>query len=321
LHLLRHPYEFIVANFSFNTTIMKLKIYTFIFTVTLFVISGVAYAQTAEQQYKLDDGTVLTKTQVDSLSNLYEDKLKFTYKKEGDKLIVQITLPEEKAPIKATESTNTTFGSSQPAKTVYLDTLENEISLEDFRTLIREMEVGMHYKQEERNGQKVMIMRPATNKIAAEDLATIESKKKESLKWQDEKFPFETMTTLDGVSYQPSDFEGKIVLLNYWYVGCIPCIREMPELNKLVQDFAHRDDILFIAPSLSNADKIKDMLNDRAFDYSLIADAGSHNQKLGIIGYPTNMVVDRTGKVRFVTIGYEEDTVENMRAVLNNLIN
>ncbi len=45
--------------------------------------------------------------------------------------------------------------------------------------------------------------------------------------------PFNFYLLADDSKKNISDYKGKIVLLNYWATWCAPCIKEMPELNRL----------------------------------------------------------------------------------------
>ena len=45
--------------------------------------------------------------------------------------------------------------------------------------------------------------------------------------------PFDFYLLADDSKKSISDYKGKIVLLNYWATWCAPCIKEMPELNRL----------------------------------------------------------------------------------------
>jgi thiol-disulfide isomerase/thioredoxin len=46
---------------------------------------------------------------------------------------------------------------------------------------------------------------------------------------------FET-TMMDGSKLNPDYFEGKISIINFWFIGCKPCEEEMPGFNVLVEN-------------------------------------------------------------------------------------
>ena len=48
------------------------------------------------------------------------------------------------------------------------------------------------------------------------------------------------------------DYKGKLVLLNYWATWCAPCIKEMPELNKLQSKYGDQG---LVVIALSDEDK------------------------------------------------------------------
>ena len=73
---------------------------------------------------------------------------------------------------------------------------------------------------------------------AAADITTIEDLRSGSMK----KLTFHTaakavpavyFATADGDQKQLSDFQGKVVLLNFWATWCAPCLEEMPSLSNL----------------------------------------------------------------------------------------
>lgn len=50
-----------------------------------------------------------------------------------------------------------------------------------------------------------------------------------------------TAETLDGEEVNESIFEGEITMVNIWATFCTPCIGEMPDLQKLSEDYADKD--------------------------------------------------------------------------------
>lgn len=52
-----------------------------------------------------------------------------------------------------------------------------------------------------------------------------------------------TLITIDKDTLKQAYFKDKIVLMNFWFIGCYPCIREIPELNKIAAEF--KDKIVF----------------------------------------------------------------------------
>lgn len=112
-----------------------------------------------------------------------------------------------------------------------------------------------------------------------------------------------TTRDLEGNKVQLEDYRGKVVALNFWFIGCKPCVMEMPELNELVEKY-EKEDIVFLAIALDKGSSIEKFLKKTAFDYQIIPDGRSVTGEYGIFSYPTHLILDRDGKVVFSQQGY-----------------
>jgi len=111
------------------------------------------------------------------------------------------------------------------------------------------------------------------------------------------------LTDIYDNNYQLSDYAGKVVVLNFWFVSCAPCRNEMPELNQLVKKYKDNDDVVFIAPSTDSKLQIEFFLDIYDFDYALIGAQTSLAKEYGVPAYPANIVIGKDGKIKFVTVG------------------
>jgi thiol-disulfide isomerase/thioredoxin len=56
-------------------------------------------------------------------------------------------------------------------------------------------------------------------------------------------------STLSGVRVDSSFYNGKLTLLSFFYIGCLPCMKEIPVLNRLKDHFADRPvQVVAVAP-------------------------------------------------------------------------
>jgi len=121
---------------------------------------------------------------------------------------------------------------------------------------------------------------------------------------------------LKGNEYQLKDLEGKIVVLNFWFIGCGPCRQEMPGLNKLADEYKDSSNIVFLAIALDPRKEVENFLSGFPFHYNIISDGRYITSMYRIYGYPTHAVLDRTGKVLFHTTGYGAGTVAWVRRMI-----
>lgn len=57
---------------------------------------------------------------------------------------------------------------------------------------------------------------------------------------------------LNGNPVSLADLRGKFVVINFWATYCEPCTREWPELDRLADRFAERDDVVVLAVSVDD---------------------------------------------------------------------
>ena len=60
-----------------------------------------------------------------------------------------------------------------------------------------------------------------------------------------EALPDFTLKTMDGGTFRLSEYRGKVVVLNLWATWCAPCIRELPEFDRLQR--VHPEDVKVLA--------------------------------------------------------------------------
>jgi thiol-disulfide isomerase/thioredoxin len=109
------------------------------------------------------------------------------------------------------------------------------------------------------------------------------------------KFPEFKMTDINGKKWSSKELKDKIVVMNFWFVECPPCIAEMPSLNKLVEKYRNNDKVIFLSVANTDKEKLKKFLSKKEFKYHHIAREQSKDylSDWGINGYPQNMVVNR----------------------------
>lgn len=114
-----------------------------------------------------------------------------------------------------------------------------------------------------------------------------------------------SFNTVDGKIINLSGQRGKITVLNFWYVGCQPCLTEIPVFNKIVGKYDNIKDInffalTFIAPEDSNGlTNLESFLKEHKFDFKISIASKSILEAFKINAYPTTIVLDKEGKIVF----------------------
>lgn len=127
-------------------------------------------------------------------------------------------------------------------------------------------------------------------------------------RWKDEKLPDGTLNMLDGSIKSFKDFEGSLLVLNFWYIACGPCIVEMPYLNQLVEKYKN-ENVQFLALSFDSIPDIKNFLSRTEFNY--IQGAIDRNFMYDFTPVsPGHFIVDKNGIIRDILIGAPRNTEE-----------
>lgn len=114
------------------------------------------------------------------------------------------------------------------------------------------------------------------------------------------------LNDLDGKTRTLKQYRGEVVVLDFWYRGCPWCIRAMPQVNQLAQDFKDRGvQVLGMNIDKDTADA-RFVIEKLKLSYPSLR-AGDVPKKYGVTGYPTVFVIDRKGIIRDIDIGYSPD--------------
>ena len=109
-------------------------------------------------------------------------------------------------------------------------------------------------------------------------------------------------TDIDGNKISLESLKGKIIVLNFWFPECRPCITEMPELNALVEKYK-KEDVVFLSITFDNKEKIKKFLTSRDFNYTHITDNETILSDYDISIFPTHILIDDKGEIIMQKVG------------------
>jgi peroxiredoxin len=125
------------------------------------------------------------------------------------------------------------------------------------------------------------------------------------------------LTSLDGKAVRLGNLEGNVVLLEFWQWWCPPCIEAMPHLEALAEKYGERGlVVLGVSDRIDDAarSKMNAVMKKTGVSYPMLVDpTGAVPRDYGANSYPTLVLVDRDGTVRWVHSGYtmgEESVIE-----------
>ncbi|MES2177883.1 MAG: TlpA disulfide reductase family protein [Gemmatimonadota bacterium] len=107
-------------------------------------------------------------------------------------------------------------------------------------------------------------------------------------------------TSLDG-------FRGKVVVLNVWSTTCIPCVKEMPSLQRLSAMFADSGVRVVGIATDKNAvpsAAVAEFARQRGVTFDILRDpTGALERAYQVSGVPNTTVIDPSGRIVFREFG------------------
>ena len=120
--------------------------------------------------------------------------------------------------------------------------------------------------------------------------------------------------------------KGRIILINFWFTSCAPCIAEMPGLNRLVDEYKGSN-VVFIGFTFEHKNDIETaFLPTHRFDFKIVPDAGDMEKVFGINDYPSTFIVDASGRIRKAWSGgpngptAKDEIYQKIKPVLDGLL-
>ena len=125
-------------------------------------------------------------------------------------------------------------------------------------------------------------------------------------------------TTLDGIELTSKSLKGKPVVVNFWFMSCGPCIKEIPKLNSLATEFAGK--ARFLAFATDDAEPLREFLKDREFRYEIVPSSSRLARAFGVEAYPSHYIIDGEDNIVRSALGAGPKTLEILGNILQRLL-
>ncbi len=126
-----------------------------------------------------------------------------------------------------------------------------------------------------------------------------------------------TLESVDGQRVSLSDFKGKVVLLVFGFSRCPYCVKEIPTLNKLHEEYAGKDFKIVYVNLSEGMHYVKDFVKRAGIKYLTLVDVnGTTAMMYGVMGVPANFLIDKKqSSIEMV------DIYDNIEEKIDKLLN
>lgn len=131
-----------------------------------------------------------------------------------------------------------------------------------------------------------------------------------------------TLPDLDGRQRSVTEWDGKVIALNFWATWCPPCLKEVPEFVSLQRKYGGQG-LQFIGIALQKPEEVSEFVAEHKVNYPVLAGelevvklAEAYGNNVGALPY--TVIIDRNGRVSRVKAGILP--TEEAESIINSLL-
>ncbi len=130
-----------------------------------------------------------------------------------------------------------------------------------------------------------------------------------------------TLKARSGENVRLAELVGQVVFVNFWASWCGPCRQEMPELNRLQQQFSPLGFTVLAINLDESPEPAEKFLKRLTVDFPVLYDPeNTVSQAYDVEAMPTSYLIDRDGNLRYLHKGYQPGFEQQYKAQIKALI-
>lgn len=109
---------------------------------------------------------------------------------------------------------------------------------------------------------------------------------------------------LDGSMVQLADYRGKVVFLNFWATWCVPCVEEMPAMERLAQHLKDKPFVVLAVNMMEPLPVVKKFVAKLKLTYDIVMDeSGDIGGNYAANRLPLTYIIDKQGNIISRAVG------------------
>ncbi|MBK9182353.1 MAG: TlpA family protein disulfide reductase [Ignavibacteria bacterium] len=126
--------------------------------------------------------------------------------------------------------------------------------------------------------------------------------------------------TIDGRSGSIEKLRGKIVVIDFWFIGCHGCALEHKSLNDFGLLYKGDERVVFLSVALNDKTTLENYLSRSPLAADVIYYARDICEKVGVTVFPTHVILDQNGKTLLWEAGGSVDAGERLAKAVGKLL-
>ena len=135
------------------------------------------------------------------------------------------------------------------------------------------------------------------------------------------KAPDFTLRSSSGKNLKLSEYRGQVIMLNFWATWCAPCREEMPQLNRLYEQY-RRGGFVLLGVNIDDKPKAaEDLAQQLKLTFPVLFDADKQvSRRYDVDAMPSTLLIDRDGNVQYIHRGYRAGVEKQYEEKLRELL-
>lgn len=127
---------------------------------------------------------------------------------------------------------------------------------------------------------------------------------------------------LDGSKFELATRREKVVLLNLWATWCGPCRFEIPELQRMHNEYGGRGfEVVGVSVDESGIESVRQFVNENKMTYPVVLDPqGKLANVLETSVLPTSVLIGRDGKIVWKKVGAILENDEELKSAIEKAL-
>jgi peroxiredoxin len=128
-----------------------------------------------------------------------------------------------------------------------------------------------------------------------------------------------TLTDLNGKMVSLKDLKGKNVYINFWTTWCTWCKKEMPDIEKVYQEYKDKNIVILAVNMGEDKDTASKFIKENNYNFSILLDTKQDiAEQYNITSIPVSIFIDKNGNIAQKNVGAISE--EQMKSIINELI-
>jgi peroxiredoxin len=128
--------------------------------------------------------------------------------------------------------------------------------------------------------------------------------------------PVFSLLTASGDSINLSDYKGKVVILDFWYVGCSPCVKAYRDIKALEEKLGKDKFVIIGMNPVTRKNKILRYIKKGKYNDTVAICSKTIRDQYKVKAYPTIYVISKQGKIALATAGYYNELKSKIEKVV-----